>query len=123
MKLIVKTLALGTALFMTACGTHQKVDNAMMLSPGMSKTQVVQVMGSQPAKAEFSGNVEEWHYCSTGSSSDEFVAVFFHDGQVIAMRPYLVTIKDTQGVTGTCERFIRMGNYREPSVVREYRFR
>ena len=122
MKLIVKTLALGTALFMTACGTHQKVDNAMMLSPGMSKTQVVQVMGSQPAKAEFSGNVEEWHYCSTGSSSDEFVAVFFHDGQVIAMRPYLVTINDA-GVSGTCERFVRMGNYREPSVVREYRFR
>ena len=123
MKLIVKTLALGTALLMTACGTQQKVDNAMMLSPGMNKAQVVAVMGGQPAKAEFSGNVEEWHYCSTGQKSDEFVAVFFHDGQVIAMRPYLVTIRDTQGVTGTCERFIRMGNYREPSVVREYRFR
>ena len=116
-------LALTLLATISACSTTQEVDNALMLSPGMTKQEVISVMGSKPVKAEFSGNVEEWHYCDTGSSSDEFVAVYFHEGSVVAMKPYLVTIRDTQGVTGSCERFVRMGNYREPEAVREYRFR
>jgi len=77
----------------------------------------------QPMKAEFSRSVEEWHFCNTGYGEDEFVAVFFADGEVIAMKPYTVTISDTRGATGSCEKFVKMGNYREPDSVREYRLR
>jgi len=80
-------------------------------------------MGGRPVKAEFSKNIEEWHFCNTGYGSDEFIAVYFADGGLIAMKPYTVTLRDAGGATGTCDIFVKMGNYREPSTVREYRLR
>ena len=88
----------------------------------MSKEQVIATMGSEPVKAEFSGNVEEWHYCKTGKQADEFVAVFFSAAKVIAMKPYTVTYSDA-GASGSCEMFVKMGNFRVPDSVREYRIR
>ena len=102
-------------------GTQQNVDNALMLAPGMSMPQVVSTMGARPVKVEFAGKIEEWHYCATGfDTPDEFVAVFFYDSQLIAMKPYSVTYEDA-GALGSCELFVKMGNYREPKVVTEYR--
>lgn len=106
--------------------THQNLKNHLMLSPGMTKEQVITTMGGSPVKAEFSSNIEEWHFCDTGSYTspvDEFVTAYFADGVLIAMKPYTVTLNDTGGVGGSCEKFVKMGNYREPDSVQEYRLR
>ena len=104
-------------------GPNQNLKNHLMLSPGMSKEQVITTMGGSPVKAEFSSNIEEWHFCDNGYRVDEFVAAYFADGVLIAMKPYTVTLSDTRGATGSCEKFVKMGNYREPNSVREYRLR
>ena len=119
-KLTVISIILGLSA-LVGCGTQQKLDNSMMISPGMTKQQVVNTMGANPVKTEFDGSLEEWHYCNTGSKADEFVAVYFVDGTVIAMKPYTVTLRDANGATGSCEKFVKMGNFREPETVAEYR--
>jgi hypothetical protein len=74
-------------------------------------------------KSDFKQNVEEWHYCKTGMSSDEFLALFFYEGKLVEKLNYTVTIADTRGAYGSCEKFIKMGNYREPNKVIELRMR
>jgi len=76
-----------------------------------------------PVKSDFSKNVEEWHYCRTGMSSDEYLALFFYEGKLLEKLNYTVTLADTRGITGSCQRFIKMGNYREPDKVIEIRMR
>ena len=76
-----------------------------------------------PAKSEFSAGVMEWHYCKTGSGADQFVAMFFQNNLLIETRNYTVTLADTGGITGGCENFVKMGNYREPDTVTEVRLR
>lgn len=88
----------------------------------MSKAEVEQIMGL-PTKSDFKRNVEEWHYCKTGMSADEFLALFFYEGKLIEKLNYTVTLADTRGATGSCEKFIKMGNYREPDKVIEIRMR
>ena len=39
------------------------------------------------------------------------------------MKPYTVTVTEVGGTTGTCEIFVKMGNFREPDAVREYRIK
>jgi outer membrane protein assembly factor BamE (lipoprotein component of BamABCDE complex) len=107
-----RLIVISLAIFLTGCGTYQPLDNSFQLSPGMSKQEVVSVMGNIPVKTEFSANVEEWHYCKPG----QYVAVYFVDSKVYAMKPYSVT-----GRRGDCSFYVKMGNYREPDSVREYR--
>ena len=116
---------LTTALFisfLTACGVQQKLNVSYRLSPGMTKSEVETIMGP-PVKSDFKQNVEEWHFCKTGMSSDEFLALFFFEGKLVEKLNYTVTIADTRGAFGSCEKFIRMGNYREPDKVIELRLR
>lgn len=116
---------LTTALFISfliACGVKQKLNVSFRLSPGMTKSEVETIMG-RPVKSDFKQNVEEWHYCKTGMSSDEFLALFFYEGKLVEKLNYTVTIADTRGAFGSCEKFIRMGNYREPDKVIELRLR
>ena len=108
-------------IFLCGCSTHQRLDNSLLISPGMTKQQVLGVMGDKPIRNEFSRSVHEWHYCSTGQYADAFIVVFFSEGKVIAMRPYTVTSRDAKGAAGSCELFVKMGNYREPEEVRELR--
>lgn len=110
------------SLLITSCGLQQNLAVSYRLSPTMTKAQVEQIMGS-PAKSDFSKNVEEWHYCRTGTSSDEFLALFFYEGELLEKVNYTVTLADTRGATGSCEKFIKMGNYREPDKVLEIRMR
>ena len=63
------------ALFYS-CGVQQKLSASYKLNPGMTKAEVEAIMGP-PAKSDFKKNVEEWHYCNTGMSADEFLALFF----------------------------------------------
>lgn len=94
-----------------------------MLHEGMTKQEAEAIMGA-PVKSDFDKNVEEWHYCRTGqNTADEFIALFFYEGKLIAKKNYTVTISDTRGVHGSCEKFIKMGNYRQPEVVVEIRSR
>ena len=119
MKILV---ILSTLLIVTSCGIQQNLTSSLKLSPGMTKSEVEKIMG-MPIKSDFKKNVEEWHYCKTGIYSDEFISLFFFDGKLVEKLNYSVTIADTRGVTGSCENFIKMGNYREPDKVIELRMR
>lgn len=109
-------------MFLAGCGAQRRMSLAHQLSPGMTKSEVEAIMGP-PVKSDFRQSVEEWHYCKTGFSSDEFLALFFHEGRLIEKLNYTVTVADTRGVMGSCETFIKMGNYREPDRVIEIRRR
>lgn len=111
-----------TALCLTSCGVQQNLSISYKLSPGMTKSEVEAIMGT-PVKSDFYKNVEEWHYCKTGMSADEFLALFFYEGKLIEKLNYTVTIADTGGAFGSCSKFIKMGNYREPDKIIELRLK
>lgn len=104
------------------CGVQQNLNISYKLSPGMSKSEVEAIMGA-PVKSDFKQSVEEWHYCKTGMESDQFLALFFYDGKLIEKLNYTVTSADVRGASGSCENFIKRGNYREPDRVVELRMR
>lgn len=93
------------------------LQNAFLLSPGMSKQEVMDTLGGRPTTAEFIGELEEWHYCTTGFSKDKFAAVYFFKGELYAMKEYRVR------VNGSCEKGLKGGTYSEPDVVKEYRIK
>jgi outer membrane protein assembly factor BamE (lipoprotein component of BamABCDE complex) len=98
---------LATAVLIGCATTDQPVEKIALLSPGMSKQDVSQVMGT-PARTEFSESREAWHFCRTGyGSADEFAVVVFSDGKVVAAKNYTVTLADTGGARGDCSRFVR----------------
>jgi len=109
-------------LIILSCGVQQNLKVSYKLISGMTKSEVESVMGA-PVKSDFRQNVEEWHYCRTGFNSDEFLALFFYDGKLVEKLNYTVTLADTRGATGSCSKFIKMGNYREPDRVIELRMR
>ena len=94
------------------------LDNAFLLSPGMSKKEVVETMGGRPVTAEFKGELEEWHYCTTGFSTDKFAAVYFINGELYAMKEYR-----NPGINGSCQLGLKGGTYSEPDIVKEYRIK
>jgi len=109
--------------FLISCAvTRQSLNKSFQLSPGMTKQQVQAIMGA-PIKSDFEKNVEEWFYCSTGIGSDQHLALFFHDGGLVSKKNYNVSIADTRGVGGSCENFIKQGDYRVPNEVIEIRMR
>lgn len=110
---------------LTACSVQRVKQNLSVsykLSPGMNKAEVETIMGP-PIKSDFRQNVEEWHYCKTGTGSDEFLALFFYEKKLVEKLNYTVTIDDTKGVTGSCDKFIKMGNFRVPDRVIELRLK
>ncbi len=115
-------LLLMITLCLTACGVQQNLSVSHKLSPGMTKSEVEAIMGT-PVKSDFYKSVEEWHYCKTGMSADEFLALFFYEGKLIEKLNYTVTITDTGGAFGSCSKFIKMGNYREPDKIVEIRLK
>lgn len=113
---------LSVVIIFTSCGVQQNLSVSYKLHKGMSKSEVEAIMGG-PIKSDFYKNVEEWHYCRTGMQADEFIALFFYEGKLIAKKNYTVTLADARGVTGSFDKFIKMGNYREPDIVVEIRNR
>jgi len=91
-----------------------------LVNEGMTKQEVVEIMGN-PVASEFSQGVEEFHYCSTGYGSDDYVAFFFKNGKVVSKTTYNVTLSDIGGVTGKCSKFVKRGNYRTPDIVVDLR--
>ena len=117
-----KYLAVVLALASSAAVAKVDLDNAFMLSPGMSKQEVLEVMGGRPSGSEFVGELVEWHFCYRysgyyGKNRFDFATVFFFEGKVIAMKEYGVK------KAGTCDSNIKGGSYREPDVVKEYRIK
>jgi outer membrane protein assembly factor BamE (lipoprotein component of BamABCDE complex) len=51
----------------------------------MTKAEVESIMGA-PIKSDFYKNVEEWFYCKTGQYADDHIALFFHEGLLIAKK-------------------------------------
>ena len=116
-------LFISFVLAISGCATYtqQDLQQGLQISPGMSKDQVLQIMGN-PVSNTFEKGVEEWHYCDTNSvqEGDDYLALFFTDGEVVALKRYLVTMADVNAV-GDCTKFVRMGNFSEPDSIREIR--
>ena len=122
MKFIKCFLIAILAISFSGCGANQQLENARGIAAGMSKQNVRSVMGDDPVATEFYGKLEEWHFCNTGMNGvSRYVAVFFDEGKVFAMKPYSVLMKGVE--FPGCEEFIKRGDYREPEIVREYRVR
>jgi hypothetical protein len=102
--------------------TQQPIEQSYKLNSGMTKKVVLGILG-QPIKSDFFKNVDEWFYCKTGIGGDQHLALFFFDGKLIAKKNYVVTSQDVDWQSGTCEIFIKKGNYREPDEVREIRIK
>ena len=122
MKFILFIFFVGLISCATLTGTRQNLSISNKLHEGMTKSEVEAIMG-KPVKSDFYKKVEEWHYCSTGIGADEHLALFFLEDKLIAKKNYTVTTQDTRGISGSCEKFIKMGNYREPDNVTEIRIR
>lgn len=112
MRIILIVSAILASAAMIGCASTgggysaQPVQKIALLNPGMSKQEVAQIMG-MPARTEFAGLREAWHFCRTGYGSDEFAVVIFSEGRVAAAKNYNVTLADTGGATGDCSKFVR----------------
>lgn len=73
--------------------TQQDLEQALLIQSGMLKEDVRKIMGS-PALREIENTMEEWHYCKTGSSVDEYVAISFENDKVVRLRNYSVSWLD-----------------------------
>ena len=93
----------------------QDLSHTGEIRAGMTPDEVMAIMG-EPIISELKNNVEEWHYCRTGSlqqlQKDTFVALYFLENKLIA-KEYYVAIEGY----GSCENFIKTGDYKIPSNV------
>ena len=104
--LIVGSLFMGCSIMYTT----QNLSKSSKVRKGMPTDEVLKIMG-EPVMSELDRNVEEWHYCRTGSR-DRFLAMFFVDSRLIAKKYYLG--KDEQG---DCALFVKTGDYKVPPEV------
>ena len=103
------------SLFMGCIGfnqwlTMQNLSQSSKVKAGMTTDEVRDIIG-EPIVTELDRNVEEWHYCRTGSR-DRFLAMFFVDSRLIAKKYYLG--KDEEG---DCSLFVKTGDYKVPLEV------
>jgi len=104
--------------------TQQDIRKAMTVSYGADVASVKGLLG-EPAVREVTGSREEWHYCQTGSTVDEYVAISFDDQKVVAVGYYNVSWLDLAfhyvkqpteqlidvGGMGDCRLTVRWGTY------------
>lgn len=110
---------------LVGCGVSQNIEQSFMVSLGMTKREVIVTMGDNPVASGFNGRAEEWHYCKTGSNGvSRYVASYFDQGRVFAMKPYSV-VEAAEGGNSfvACQNFVMKDDYREAGVVREYRLK
>ena len=106
--LIVNSLFMGCSTIYTT----QNLSKSSKVHAGMSTDEVMKIMG-EPVISELYDNVEEWHYCTTGSR-DKFLVIFFVENRVIAKKYYLG--KDD---VGDCSIFVKTGDYKIPPEVQD----
>jgi len=94
--------------------TSQNLSMSSKVQRGMTVDEVRDIMG-EPIVSELNRNVEEWHYCSTGSGSgrkDRFLAIFFVDNKLVAKKFYF-----GKSDFGDCLLFLKTGDYKVPPEV------
>lgn len=84
---MIRSLAIATIFLITACATNGVIQKSMDIQPGMSRADVVNVLGA-PQNRSFKENAEALQYCTTGAMSDQYVNVWLVDGEVIALTNY-----------------------------------
>jgi len=100
----------------SGCSSNPEIpvqQRAFALSPSMSKTDVLQIMG-QPLASEIKQGVEEWHYCTQRTSHHQqgrwyeynLIAVYFLNGSLVSTRPYAKPVGRE-----SCLSAVRGGNY------------
>ena len=111
MKKLIFVLMFGS-LFM-GCSimyTTQNLPKSSKVREGMPTDEVLKIMG-EPVISELDRNVEEWHYCKTGTP-DTYLAIFFVDNKVNAKIFYT----QSKG-GGDCSLFIKTGSYKVPPEI------
>ncbi len=97
--------AVVTALCMAAlaaCVTiNENLDaGKLRVQAGQTTDQVIALLG-QPPQRKVRGSSEAWQYCTTKAFTDDYLAVFFIDGRVVATENY------THSQQGDCTEFFR----------------
>ena len=113
MKKLIFILMFGS-LFM-GCSimyTTQNLSKSSKVREGMPTDEVLKIMG-EPVMSELDRNVEEWHYCNTGSR-DRFLVIFFVDNRVVAKKYYL-----GEDDYGDCSIFVKTGDYKVPPEIQD----
>jgi len=104
--------------------TQQDLSKSQEVKAGMTSQELVELMGT-PAVREFDQALEEWHYCKTGSSVDEYIVFELQNDKVISSINYTVSWLDvvyyhTQtptealieaGGMGDCKLTVKWGTY------------
>jgi len=90
----------------------QSLSQSSKVKAGMTTDEVRDIMG-EPVISELDRNVEEWHFCRTGSK-DRFLAMFFVDNKLVAKKYYL-----GKSEFGDCSLFVKTGDYKIPPEVQE----
>lgn len=88
-----------------------KLEPSSRLAVGMTMEDVTSIMG-QPVAEFIVAGLNEWHYCASGIGTDNFVTLYFDQGQLTRQDRYVVTLEDTGGKTGLCSKFVREGSYK-----------
>jgi len=119
-----KKLILLSILLIVGCATHTKIRThqdlslAVKIRAGMTTDEVLEIMG-EPIVTELDRNVEEWHYCRSDNwpPKDRFLAIYFVDDKVIAKIFYARQKGEKVKVFGSCEHFVKTGDYKVPPEV------
>ena len=92
--------------FVKADYTQQDVENVKKLKAGMSKKEVVELMG-EPVRTEFAAELEAWHYCRTEIAVDEYAVIIFRSGNAVQARNYSVVVSSDKSGYEDCAKFVR----------------
>ena len=110
MKKLIFILMVGSLFMGCFMHTTQNLSKSSRVQAGMSTDEVLEIMG-EPVISELDRNVEEWHYCTTGSE-DRFLAMFFVDNKLVAKKYYR-----GKSEFGDCSLFVKTGDYKMPPEV------
>lgn len=74
---------LALSVLLVGCA-NSLVKQSAGIDRGMTKAQVIQVMGA-PANKQFKDANEAWQYCELGAMAGDFLIVWFYDGVVTGL--------------------------------------
>lgn len=114
---------LGLIIVMASCRVNQHVEFSEKLMPNMTMEQVKKIMYRNPIKSDFYQNIVECHYCNSSSRGAEYVVLYYKDGLLFEKRNYSVLRKEVKGSLGSCEKYVKMGNFKEPDSISEIRLK
>jgi hypothetical protein len=108
---------------LASCKVNQHIEKSEDLRPGMTMEEVEEEMYNDPIKTDFYKNIVECHYCNTSKRASEYVVLYFLDGKLYEKRNYSVLSNEIKGNRGSCEKFVKMGNFKEPNTITEIRLK